>query len=82
MIGLELVLKTKVGGTNTFLVDVVNQKLRRIHDGEKALLETKWWPYHEIQGQAKPGETVTIVWNDKKTTKSLPVVSVSFPKLK
>ena len=77
---IELVVKTKTGGQNTFLIDVVNQRLRRIHDGEKPLEESKWWVYQELKGTAKPGETLTILWRDGKSTKSLPIISCSFPK--
>lgn len=80
MICIEFTVKTKTELTNTFLVDVINSKIKRIHDGKKTV-DAKWFPYQELQGSGKVGESLTIVWKNGKRLKSLPLVSVSFPKI-
>lgn len=80
-IGIEIVLAVDKGLTNTFLIDVVKQQIKRVHDGEKALLDSRWWEYQEIQSSGKKGNDFSIVWMDGKPTRTRKVVDCTFLKV-
>lgn len=81
MIFIEAKLKDpETGNQHTILIDVVNQKMRRIEFNGQPPEESRWWQYKELQGQGKPGETLKIVWLDNLTTDSYPIESLKFTK--
>ena len=46
---------------NTWLVDVVNQKIKCVRDAVGVRPQAEWAPYKELKG-GTVGETLTIVW--------------------
>lgn len=62
---------------NSYLVNVVEKKIKQVVKTGVIQPEATWIDYHELIG-GKVGESITIVWSQDQTTVSSPIKTLKF----
>ncbi len=65
---------------NTYLIDVVNQKAKRIVVKGSITPDIPWAPYKELKGNGEIGQPMTLVWPDDSECVTTPVKVFRFTK--